>query len=50
MRKTLLMAVISFDCWNGVKKVDILRGGNAVFLNYTVEIIFLCENSLTEDG
>jgi hypothetical protein len=40
MRITLLMAVISVVCWSGVIKVDILRGGNGVFLKYTVEILF----------
>jgi hypothetical protein len=35
-----LRAVMSFDCGDGTKKVNILRGENEMFLNFTVG--FLC--------
>jgi hypothetical protein len=46
MRITLLMAVISVDCRNGIKKVDIreLRG------EILQQKSFLCEKTLVEDG
>jgi len=48
-RMTLLIAVISVDCRSGVRKVDILRGENTVFVNSTA-CLFLCEKTLIEDG
>ena len=45
MQITLLVAVISADCRNDINKVDILRGENRVFLNSTVEDIFMCKDS-----
>ena len=37
---TLLLGVISVDCRNGIKTVDILRGENRMILNSTAQVFF----------